>query len=342
MITADFRSDTVTRPTPAMLEAMFRAEVGDDVFGDDPTVLALQQKVADLFGMEAGLFCPSGTMANQIAIKILTQPQDEVVCDRRSHIYLYEGGGLAANAHISARLVEGDRGRIHPQQIIDNINPDDPHFARTTLVSLENTCNKGGGSIYTLEQIKAIHQTCVNHGLSLHLDGARVFNALIETQENPRAYGQYFHTISVCLSKRLGAPVDSVLLTSNTLIKQAKRIRKLMGGGMRQTGYLAAAGIYALDHHISRLKLDHERARILGNTLQKLSWIEEVFPTDTNIIIFAPNPKVVTASVLLERLKEEGIYAAGFGPTHIRMVTHLDITDDMLQYTIETLKGLPY
>lgn len=339
-MTIDLRSDTLTRPTKAMLDAMFTAQVGDDVFGEDPTVNALQEKTAALFGMEAGLFCPSGTMANQIAIRTHTQPQDEVICDKRSHIYLYEGGGLMSNSGISVKLLEGNRGILTPEMIQDNINPDDIHFPISRLVSLENTCNKGGGSYYTLPQIAAISAVCKKNGLGLHLDGARVFNALCATGEDAREYGKYFDTISVCLSKGLGAPIGSVVLGSKEKIRKALRVRKVMGGGMRQAGFLAAAGLYALTHHIERLKEDHQRAQIIGQALAKSSKVLEVMPVDTNIIIFQPDKKWKTNSETLQYLAEKGIKGAAFGADYIRFVTHLDITDEMLERTVAIIQEM--
>ncbi len=260
----DLRSDTVTKPTPGMLDAMLRAEVGDDVWGEDPTVSALEESTAHRFGMEAGLFCPSGTMTNQIAIRVHTQPQQEVICHKQSHIYLYEGGGIAYNSLASVRLLDGERGLLNAEDVAAAINPDDIHYPETALVAIENTVNKGGGACYSLERIASISRICQEHHLPLHLDGARVFNALVATNESPGAYGQYFDSISVCLSKGLGAPVGSVLLGSHAFIHQARRVRKVFGGGMRQAGYLAAAGLYALNHHVERLLDDHRCARVLG------------------------------------------------------------------------------
>ena len=331
----DLRSDTVTKPTPGMLEAMMQAAVGDDVFSEDPTVQALEEKTAALFGMEAGLYCPSGTMTNQIAIRIQTQPQQEVICDKRAHIYNYEGGGIAYNSLASVRLVDGDRGRFTAEDVLENINPDNIHHPETTLVSLENTVNKGGGAYYTLEQIISISQVCQAHGLSLHLDGARIFNALAATGESPQQYGQYFDTISVCLSKGLGAPVGSVLLGSKELIRKARRVRKVLGGGMRQAGYLAAAGIYALDHHIHRLEEDHNRARKLAAMLEEKSYIAHIMPVDTNIVIFTLRD--VSVHAFLKMLESRGVKAVPFGKHDIRMVTHLDFTDEMLARTGEVL-----
>lgn len=317
------------------------AKVGDDVFEEDPTVITLERRLAEIFGMEAGLFCPSGTMTNQIALKILTQPMDEVICDKRSHIYNYEGGGIAFNSSISVRLLDGDRGRITPGQILNNINPDNIHHPVSSLVSLENTVNKGGGSIYLFSQIAEIAKVCRQNKLKLHLDGARIFNALVETGDQASSYGACFDTISVCLSKGLGAPVGSVLLCSKENIKKAKRVRKVFGGGMRQAGYLAAAGLYALDHNIERLKEDHLRARVLGETLSRLNYIEEVMPVDTNIVIFRLI-EGVGSHVFLHELSKHNIMAVPFGKREVRMVTHLDFDDGMLEKVIDTLRILNF
>ncbi|MBO0949131.1 threonine aldolase family protein [Fibrella forsythiae] len=324
----DLRSDTVTRPTPAMLAAMMAAPVGDDVFGEDPTVNALEQKAARLFGMEAALFCPSGTMTNQLAIRTHVRPGDEVICDQISHVYLYEGGGIAVNALASVALLAGERGKLTPELIAPAINnPTDVHRPISRLVSLENTVNKGGGCYYTLPELAAIRQLCNEHGLALHLDGARLFNALVETGDAPEAYGRLFDSISICLSKGLGCPVGSLLLGSGTFIMQAKRFRKLMGGGWRQAGFLAAAGIYALDHNIERLKVDHARARQIGQILAGQPEVAEVLPVETNIAIIRL-VNGITNTDYLARLKEQGILAVAFGPQLVRFVTHLDLTDD--------------
>jgi threonine aldolase len=335
----DLRSDTITRPTKDMLEAMMSAEVGDDIFDGDPTVNVLQEKAAAMFGMEAGLFCPSGTMANQIAIRIQTQPQDEVICDQRSHVYNYESGGMAYNSMVSVCLVDGERGRISPEHITENIRPDDVHYPITSLVCVENTVNKGGGSFYAPQQIVSIHKTCKENGLNLHLDGARIFNAIMETGQPSRELGQYFSTISICLSKGLGAPVGSLLLSSHEHIFKAKRIRKVFGGAMRQAGYLAAAGIYALDHHIERLKEDHLRARVLGKILQDHPNVESVLPVDTNIVIFRLKEGIPSA-LFVSELGEKGVLAVPFGPREVRFVTHLDFDDNMLDQTENILRSL--
>ncbi|MDI1325037.1 MAG: GntG family PLP-dependent aldolase [Algoriphagus sp.] len=325
----DLRSDTVTRPTAGMKEAMFAAPVGDDVFGEDPTVNALEEKLAGLFGMEAGLFCPSGTMTNQIAIRLHTRIQTEVICHQYSHIYLYEGGGIMANSHASVKLLPGDLGKITAAQIAESINPDDVHAPETTLVSLENTMNKGGGSIYTLDEIKPIQALCTEKGLKLHLDGARLFNALVETGESPADWGRHFDTISICLSKGLGCPIGSVLLGTKADMKRARKVRKVFGGGMRQAGILAAAGIYALDHQIDRLKEDHARARALGEILRKQTFVSETLPVSTNIVI--ARLEGITPEELLKKLAEKNIKAVKFGKDLVRFVTHHDFGDAELE-----------
>ncbi len=335
----DLRSDTVTKPTPGMLEAMMAASVGDDVFDEDPAVIRLQEKAAAMFNKESALFCPSGTMTNQIAIRILTQPQHELICDVRSHVYNYEGGGIAYNSLASVCLVDGDRGRISPQHVRENIRPDDIYAPVTSLVCLENTVNKGGGSYYTNAQIQAIYKECRENGLQLHLDGARIFNALTATGDRAIETGKYCDTLSICLSKGLGAPVGSLILSTQENILKAKRIRKVLGGAMRQSGYLAAAGIYALDHHVNRLKEDHFRAKILGETLGKLPFVENVLPVDTNIVIFKLRGNLEAGKVL-DRLKENNILAVPFGKQEIRFVTHLDYNEDDLGRTVDILKSM--
>jgi threonine aldolase len=335
----DLRSDTVTRPTPEMLKAMFSAKVGDDVFKDDPTVNALEAKASALFGTEAALFCPSGTMTNQIAIKVHTRPGDEVICHKLSHVYYYEGGGIAFNSGSSVCLLEGDHGRITAEDVEAHVNPDDIHRPVTRLVSVENTMNKGGGAIYDFQELKKIGAVCKQNGLGYHLDGARLFNALVETKETPKQYGELFDSISICLSKGLGAPVGSLLLGSAPFIKQATRIRKVMGGGMRQSGFLAAAGIYALDNHVVRLKEDHQRARLIGEELKKLSYVDEVYPAETNILIFKLNEKMKDTT-FVSKLEEKNIFSIIFSPQTIRFVTHLDFTDEMMSQVIAALKSL--
>ncbi len=329
-MTIELRSDTFTKPSPAMLEAMFSAAVGDDVFEEDYTVKALQEKTAQLFGYEAGLFCTSGTMTNQIAINVHVNQGDEVICDALSHVYLYEGGGIAANSSASVNLLHGNRGRITAEQISEVIQADNVHYPVSRLVSLENTVNKGGGCYYQLSEIQKIKALCQDNNMALHLDGARIFNALVETQENPLEYGKMFDSISICLSKGLGIPVGSVLLGTTDFIKKARKVRKRWGGGWRQAGYLAAAGIYALENNIERLKEDHKRAREIGKIMEGISEVEEIYPVDTNIVIFRLNNKILSSDYV-QKLDEKGIKAATFGKHLVRFVTHLDFTDEHLE-----------
>jgi threonine aldolase len=335
----DFRSDTFTKPTPGMLNAMFTAEVGDDVFNEDPTINKLEALTAEMFGMESAIFCPSGTMTNQIAIKCHTQPGDEVICDKLSHVYIYEGGGIAFNSGSQVKPLEGDRGRIFASQILEAINSQDIHKPVTRVVSLENTTNRGGGCCYRLADIRQIKEVCIANSLKLHLDGARLFNALIATGETANQYGEIFDSISVCLSKGLGAPVGSVLVGNGELIKKARRVRKVFGGGMRQGGYLAAAGIYALEHNIERLAIDHLHAKQIAEALLKKDFIGKMLPVETNIIICEVigtyNPKTLT-----EALKKHGILVMPISPTQIRMVLHLDISEEMVSETIDVIQYL--
>ena len=335
----DFRSDTVTLPTPAMLAYMQAAPVGDDVFGEDPSINALEAKTAGLFGMEAGLFCPSGTMTNQLAIKTHTQAGDEVICEELSHIYQYEGGGIASNSGASVKLLRGNRGRITAEQVLAAIHPEDVHKPISKLVSLENTCNRGGGACYDFSEIEAIQKVAKSNGLGLHLDGARIFNALVHKKEDPTQYGKVFDSISICLSKGLGAPVGSVLLGSTPFIKKARRWRKVFGGGMRQAGSLAAAGIYALDNHIERLKEDHAKALEIKTTLLKKDFVKEIFEVETNIVIAHIEGKY-NATQLAAALKEKNILVIAMTPALIRFVVHLDITNEMLAKTLETIEKL--
>ncbi len=335
----DFRSDTVTLPTPAMLAYMQAAPVGDDVFGEDPSINALEAKTASLFGMEAGLFCPSGTMTNQLAIKTHTQAGDEVICEELSHIYQYEGGGIASNSGASVKLLRGNRGRITADQVLAAIHPEDVHKPISKLVSLENTCNRGGGACYDFSEIEAIQKVAKSNGLGLHLDGARIFNAIVHKKEDPTQYGKVFDSISICLSKGLGAPVGSVLLGATPFIKKARRWRKVFGGGMRQAGSLAAAGIYALDNHVERLKEDHAKALEIKAALLKKDFVKEIFEVETNIVIAHIEGKY-NATQLAAALKEKNILVIAMTPAFIRFVVHLDITNEMLASTIETIEKL--
>ncbi|KAG2492477.1 hypothetical protein HYH03_009142 [Edaphochlamys debaryana] len=327
----DLRSDTVTRPTPKMLAAMCAAEVGDDVWGDDPTVNQLQEYAAALFGKEAALFCPSGTMTNQIAIKVHTQPGDELLCADTSHIYLYEGGGIAFNSGVQPKLLPSERGRIRAAQVEAAINADDSHYPPTRLVCLENTANKGGGGYYSLEEMQAIASVCRARGLALHLDGARLFNACVEAGYTPADVGPIFDSISICLSKGLGCPVGSLLLGTAAFIRRAHRIRKVLGGGMRQAGFLAAAGLYALRNNVDRLRDDHARARRLGRALASLPClVGSVAPVDTNIAIFTA-AEGVEAKALVEWLRARGVLVSTMGPGVLRLVTHLDVDDAQVE-----------
>ncbi len=335
----DFRSDTVTKPTAPMLEAMMTAKVGDDVFGEDPSINELEPLSAKMFGMEASLFCPSGTMTNQIAIKCHTQPGDEVICDESAHVYQYEGGGIASNSGASIKLLYGDRGRINAGQVRAAINVDDAHKANSSLVCLENTSNRGGGSCYDFEEIKNIRQACDEHQLKLHLDGARLINALVAKNETPEQYGKIFDSISICLSKSLGCPVGSLLLGNTVFIKKARRVRKAFGGGMRQAGFLAAAGIYALQNNIERLKEDHDHATTIAAAIDKKDFVQFVLPVETNIIIFELK-EGKTAPELVNRLKEQGILCYAIAPNRVRFVVHLDITTHMVNKTIEIISTI--
>jgi len=335
----DLRSDTVTIPSKGMMDAMMSAEVGDDVFAEDPTVMALEKKIALMFNKESAVFCPSGTMTNQIAIKCHTQPGHELICDVNSHIYNYEGGGISSNSGVQAKLLQGDRGRITANLIEDNINGNYDWLTKTSLVCLENTVNRAGGSYYTLNETLEITALCKQKQLGLHLDGARLFNALAETKENTIDVGNAFDSISICLSKGLGAPVGSLLLGTTDFIKKARRVRKVFGGGMRQAGFLAAAGIYALDNNINRLTDDHKRAKQIETMLAQLPYVESILPVDTNIVIFNLSPSL-KLDLFEAKLKEQGIKMSAFGKQTVRFVTHLDFTDDMLFKLEAVLKGI--
>ena len=336
----DLRSDTVTRPTPAMLHAMMQAKVGDDVFEEDPSINELEEKAAAMFGMEAAIFCPSGTMTNQIAIKCHTQPGDEVICDKLSHIYQYEGGGIAFNAGCSVKLLNGNCGRIDATMVNAAINNRaDVHKAYSSLVSLENTANRGGGACYEFKDFHEIKKICIENILKLHLDGARIFNAIVAKNELPENYGKVFDSISVCLSKGLGTPVGSVLIGKKDFILKARRIRKIFGGGMRQAGYLAAAGIYALDNNIERLAEDHVHAKLLGEAIAKKDFAGEILPVETNIVIFEVKERF-TPKELAARLKEKGILSIAISPTQVRFVTHLDLNKAMIKEAIHIIDQL--
>lgn len=320
-----------------MLKAMMSAEVGDDVFRKDPTINALEERMAAMFGHEAALFCASGTMANQLAIKCHTQPLDEMICDISSHVYQYETAGYGFHSGISVKLLHGTNGKITPEMIATAINPDFDWLPNTKLVVVENSCNRGGGSYYTNDEVAAIRQLCLDSGLKLHLDGARLFNVLVETGESTKDVGQHFDSISICLSKGLGAPVGSVLIGDAAYIKKARKFRKVFGGGMRQAGILAAAGLYALDHNIKRLKIDNDRAKYLGDLLTSLPYVEHVRPVQTNIIIFDLVDSI-SPERFVKYLEDNDISSAAFGPQSVRLVTHLDIRDEDMATVESVLK----
>jgi threonine aldolase len=334
----DFRSDTVTKPTQAMQQVMHSAPVGDDVFGEDPSINALEEHTAALFGMEKAIFCPSGTMTNQIAIKCHTQPGDEVICDELSHVYQYEGGGIASNSGASVKLLQGDRGRITADLVVQNIQPDDVHRPISSLVVVENTSNRGGGSCYDFAVLEEIGQVCKEKNLAFHIDGARLFNALVAKKESPLQYGKLFDSISICLSKGLGAPVGSLLLGKQDFIKKARRVRKVFGGGMRQAGSLAAAGLFALENHVERLQADHDHAKELNSMLTSLPFVKEILPVETNIIIAECNSDFDLLG-WQSKMKENGILFYAISKNKFRLVTHLDITPDMINHFEKTLKS---
>jgi threonine aldolase len=335
----DLRSDTVTKPSAAMLDAMLSANVGDDVFNEDPTVKFLEKKCAEMFGMEAALFCTSGTMTNQLSIKAHTQPAEELICDVNSHIYHYENGGIAFNSGVQTKLINGDRGRITAAQIQSAINPDLDWLCKTSLVCLENTINKAGGSYYDIHEIKNIRDLTLDKDLKLHLDGARLFNALVETGEYPSDYGKLFDSISICLSKGLGAPFGSVIIGTQSFIKKCRRFRKSIGGNVRQAGYMAAAGIYALENNSKLLKEDNLRAAELGKVLMGCVFVENLLPVSTNIVIFDLK-SFMPFQKFQQLMNEEGIQFSAFGPQTVRFVTHLDFTDEMLERTVQVLKKI--
>lgn len=339
-MTIDLRSDTVTKPTKGMLDAMMNAKVGDDVFKEDPTVNELEERLANMFGKPRALFFPSGSMANQTAIKLHTQPGDQVICDKYAHIYNYEAGGVSFNSGVSCKLIDGHRGMFTADQVTEAINPSEFYYSQTRLVEIENTTNKGGGACWDFEEIKKIRQVCDAHQLGFHLDGARLWNALVAKNESAEQYG-IFDSISVCLSKGLGCPVGSVLIGDEEIMKDAIRYRKVFGGNMRQVGYLAAAGLFALDNNINRLKEDHNKAQEIGQVLKTLSFIKKVEPIETNIIIFELN-KDVDEKSFLKSLKDKNIHLIGMGSGKLRIVTHLDYTSEMHDYFLKELKTTNY
>ena len=335
----DLISDTVTKPTAKMLEVMMHAKVGDDVFKSDPTVNKLQEKAAKMFGMEDALFFPSGTMANQTAIKLHTQPGDKLICDKYAHVYNYEGGGAAFNSGVTCKLIDGQRGMFTAKQLEEAVTGRaDIHVPYSRLVCIENTTNKGGGACWDFSELEKIQKIAKENSLAFHLDGARLFNALVAKNESPEQYGQLFDTISICLSKGLGAPIGSILLGSKKDIAKALRIRKLFGGAMRQVGFLAAAGIYALDNHINRLEEDHQKAKEIGAVLESVSYVTKLETIETNIVIFYVDEKI-GASNFIQKMKDKNILLTPMGEGRIRIVTHLDYTKEMHEILLATLKS---
>ena len=336
----DLRSDTVTKPSKEMLECMLNAPVGDDVFGEDPTVNELEKYAAEIFGKEAALFCSSGTQTNQIAINVHVTPGGEVICHKESHVYKYEGGGIARNSGASVRLLDGNRGRISAEDVKNWINPEhDVHFPLTQLISVEDTANRGGGAIYNFDEIKRLSELSKSLKIPLHLDGARVFNALVETEIDYKSYASQFDSISICLSKGLGAPVGSLLLGNKSFIRKAHRVRKVFGGGMRQAGIIAAGGLYALKNNVNRLKLDHQNAKELEKTLLNCDWVETVIPVETNIVVTILK-NAEKSDQIIEKLNSENILIMPFGPGMLRMVTHLDVNSNDIDRVCNVLKKI--
>ena len=334
----DLRSDTVTIPSPEMLAAMASAKVGDDVFGEDPTINELQDYAANLFGMEAALFFPSGTMANQTAIKVHTRPGDELICDADAHVHYYEGGGIASNSGVSVNLIPGVRGVFCAQDVLDRIRPDNVHFPTSRIVCIENSCNRGGGKVFPISNIKSISEACRSNGLKLHMDGARLFNAMLVEGSSPKDHGALFDSISICLSKGLGAPVGSILLGDTKFISQARRVRKVFGGGMRQAGFIGAGGLFALKHNVGRLVVDHEHAELIASTLNGLPYVEQVYNQETNIVVFQLH-EYIDMSDFMSFLLEKGIKALSMGPRMVRFVTHLGISREQVETTISILNS---
>lgn len=334
----DLRSDTVTKPTKGMLNAMMNASVGDDVYKEDPTVNALEQRIAEMFGKPKALFFPTGTMANQTAIKLHTNPGDQVICDKYAHIFNYEGGGASFNSGVSCKLINGHRGMFTAQDVVDSINPPDfYHSPLTKLVEIENTTNKGGGACWDFKELQQIKEICTTNALGFHLDGARLWNALVAKKESTEQYGNLFDTISVCLSKGLGCPIGSVLVGDEGVMEGAMRIRKIFGGAMRQVGYLAAAGIYALDNHVERLEEDHAKAKELAQVLTKASFVKKVEPVETNIVIFELQEDV-DSNAFISNFEAQGVLFVGMGDNKLRLVTHLDYTNNMHNSVVSLLQ----
>lgn len=335
----DLRSDTFTQPTPGMLDAMRFARTGDDVFGEDPSVNELEAMAASMFGMESALYCTSGTQSNQIGIKVHTQPADEVICEKTSHVYLYEGAGIAYNAGCQVKLLDGVYGKINASQVAEAVNPDDIHKPVSRLVSMENTANRGGGSCYALEDIAAIKEVCQKNGMALHLDGARLFNAMVAKGQDAKQFGELFDSISICLNKGLGCPMGSILIGKSDYIRKARRVRKVMGGGLRQAGYMAATGIYALTHHIDRLKIDHDHAAAVAAAAKEAVFCAQLYPVETNIVILEVGAPF-SAPQIVSILEEKGIRTIAMSQKLLRFVFHLDISAAMVDQTIQAIRSI--
>lgn len=337
IMTIDLRSDTVTKPNAEMLNAMMEAQVGDDVFREDATVNELETSVAKMFGKDTALFFPSGTMANQTAIKLHTQPGDQIICDKYAHIYNYESGGASFNSGVSCNLLDGERGMFTANQVKEAINPAAYYYSKTSLVEIENTTNKGGGACWDFDEIVKVKQVCKENNLGFHLDGARLWNAIVAKNETTKQYGEVFDTISICFSKGLGCPVGSVLVGDYNIMEDAIRIRKIFGGNMRQVGYLAAAALYALDNNIERLTEDHKKAKEIGVVLNSLTAVKQVEKIETNIIIFELNTDV-DEQEFIQKLETHQILIIGMGGGKLRMVTHLNYTDAMHHKLLALMK----
>jgi threonine aldolase len=341
MMKVDLRSDTITQPTAAMLEAMFAAKVGDDVFGEDPAINELEQRVAKEFGFEAALFCASGTMANQIAIKVHTQPGAEVICEAESHVFYYEGGGIALNSSAQARPIKGENFKLTPALIEEAINPDDVHKAKTSLVCLENTLNRGGGKCYYNIEIELIKNLCNKYNLPLHLDGARLWNAAIATKTAFSFYGKMFDSIALCFNKGMGCPVGSILLGNKEFIAKARRIRKVFGGGWRQAGYLAQACLFALDNNYNRLITDHLHAKNIAEVLKQCSWVKHVIEPETNILLFDIDDALKVENAIAAFAKKD-ILCFSTGKQRIRFVFHLHIENEAINYLVNIIKNIDF
>jgi threonine aldolase len=336
----DLRSDTVTRPGPGMRKAIAESEVGDDVFGDDPTVNGLEERVAQLYGAEAAMYVPSGTMGNLVAIASLTSHGDEIILERQSHVFNYEVASAASIAGVQTNALEGDRGVITAEDIAPNIRGDNLHLPPTSLIVIENTHNRAGGRIFPFDEMKAIKLLAEKRGLRVHLDGARLANAHVETGIPFSEYYTCADTVSMCFSKGLGAPVGSIVISNRDIIAKARKVRKRIGGGMRQAGVLAAAALYALEHHVDRLKEDHANAKRLAEIIEKTDGLKIQQPVETNIVIFRVDESAYSVDAFLQLLREAGVLAVPFGPLLVRMVTHLDVNADDVERVDEVFAGL--